>query len=139
MGQDKTNDIQRKYNAASVLCNTLDTVVPTAMSFEQKKFNEKLMAAVGDVDKFVADKLKYPSVDVLCDYFGKEQIDAIATAIYQHEVTGDSIIVADQTGVGKGRVAAGLIRFQFSSRRKPTLSQIFTETLLILVLTLTFP
>tara|TARA_R110002126_G_scaffold195921_3_gene343827 strand:+ start:3280 stop:8085 length:4806 start_codon:yes stop_codon:yes gene_type:complete len=95
------------------------------MSFEQKKFNEKLMAAVGDVDKFVADKLKYPSVDVLCDYFGKEQIDAIATAIYQHEVTGDSIIVADQTGVGKGRVAAGLIRYSVLGLKKIPL--FFTE------------
>ena len=111
MAENKSTDIQRKYNAASVLCNTLDTVVPAAMSFEQTKFNEKLIATVGDVDKYVADKLKYKTVDELCDHFGKEQIDAIATAIYQHEYTGDSIIVADQTGVGKGRVAAGLIRY----------------------------
>jgi hypothetical protein len=109
----KSQEIQRKYNAASTLCDTLDTVVPAAMSFEQKKFNEKLIASVpdGDVDKYVADKLKYKTVDELCDFFGKEQIDAIATAIWQHENTGDSIIVADQTGVGKGRVAAGLIRY----------------------------
>jgi hypothetical protein len=118
MTEGKSQDVQRKYNAASVLCNSLDTVVPSAMSFEQKKFNEKLMAAVGDVDKFVADRLKYDTVDELCNFFGKEQIDAIATAIYQHEVTGDSIIVADQTGVGKGRIAAGLIRYGILGLKK---------------------
>jgi hypothetical protein len=120
MTEDKpqSESIQREYNAASELCNALDTVVPAAMSFEQQKFNEKLMAAVGDVDKYVAEKLKYKTVDELCHFFGKEQIDAIATAIYQHEVTGDSIIVADQTGVGKGRIAAGLIRYSILGLKK---------------------
>jgi hypothetical protein len=43
--------------------------------------------------------------------FGREQIDAIATAIYAYEEKGNAIIIADQTGVGKGRTAAGLIRY----------------------------
>ena len=81
MAENKSTDIQRKYNAASVLCNTLDTVVPAAMSFEQTKFNEKLIATVGDVDKYVADKLKYKTVDELCDHFGKEQIDVAVNRV----------------------------------------------------------
>jgi hypothetical protein len=56
-------------------------------------------------------RLKYTSLTEFCKAFAREQIDAIATAIWNYEKRGNSIILADQTGVGKGRVCAGLIRY----------------------------
>ena len=130
---------QTPYYGASDVCQILDTFVPTSMADEQRKFNDFLKAFLMNkyklsVEQFVAKKLHYNSVADLCngpsqiDYsqpnwrqlmkertsvprFAQEQIDAIATAIYSHEERGDAIILADQTGVGKGRVCAGLLRY----------------------------
>lgn len=121
-------EIQTPYHPASEVCESLNTLVPTSMASELRVFNDGLKAFIQNkynmsVAEFVAMKLHYNSVDDLCydpkpDEFGKkiirfaeEQIDAIATAIYSHEERGDAIIIADQTGVGKGRTAAGIIRY----------------------------
>jgi hypothetical protein len=97
------------------------------------RFNEQMKAYIlnkykMNVDQYVAKKLHYESVDDLCfseqldelgnrkPKFAKEQIDAIATAIYSYEEKGDAIIVADQTGVGKGRIVAGLIKYAIEEK-----------------------
>ncbi len=120
--------IQAPYYPASDSCNTLDTVVPKSMAIEQKRFNQRFKSAMieigTDVDSWVAKKLHYKSASELCEdpelkdttgkpivRLAKEQIDAIGTAIWNYENNGDAIIIADQTGVGKGRVAAGLLRY----------------------------
>jgi hypothetical protein len=124
----ENNSIQKKYVPASQVCVTLNTVVPTGMANEQATFNEKLKALI-DVDKYVAEKLKYKSVEDLCYgwdrqkgekvvRFAKEQIDAIATAIYNYENSEDGIILADQTGIGKGRVATGILRYAILTLNK---------------------
>ena len=107
---------ETKYYPASESCETLDTVVPLAMAYEQKRFNQGLSISIQQiynmgVAEFVMDRLKYTTIKDFCDSFGKEQIDAIATAIWNFENTGNGIIVSDQTGVGKGRIGAGLIRY----------------------------
>ena len=107
---------QTIYYPASESCNTLDTVVPLAMAYEQKRFNQGLSITIQQiynmgVAEFVMNRLKYTTIKDFCESFGKEQIDAIATAIWNFENTGNGIIVADQTGVGKGRIGAGLIRY----------------------------
>jgi len=40
-----------------------------------------------------------------------EQIDAVAMAIYNMEERGQGMIIGDQTGIGKGRIAASIIRY----------------------------
>lgn len=110
-----------EYFAVSDVCENIGTVVPKGQSEEQKRFNLKMKSEIGNVAEYVAQKLKYRSVEDLCfgtDEKGKkvvrfanEQVDAIATIIYNYELTGDSTIIADQTGVGKGRVGAGIIRY----------------------------
>ena len=130
---------QTPYHGASEVCNVLGTFVSTSTADEQRKFNDFLKADLMNryqltVEQYVAKKLHYNSVEDLCngysqiDYnsadwrermrervkvprFAQEQIDAIAIAIYCHEERGDAIIIADQTGVGKGRIGAGLIRY----------------------------
>ena len=69
--------------------------------------------AVGDLDKFVADQLGYDSLDEMHDAFMGLQVDAIAAAIHQMQ-NGKAVIIADQTGIGKGRQAAAIIRWAAS-------------------------
>jgi hypothetical protein len=121
-------DKQIKYPSASESGFTLNTLVPASMYNELRLFNDFLRTFIATqynmtVVQYVAQKLHYKSVDDLfysdeVDELGKrkgrfsvEQIDAIAIAIYNHEINNKSIIIADQTGVGKGRTAAGLIRY----------------------------
>ena len=58
---------------------------------------------VGDLDQFVQDKLGYDSINDLHKAFMALQVDTIAAAIYNIEYKNKGIIIADQTGVGKGR------------------------------------
>jgi hypothetical protein len=120
---------QNVYPSASRSGFALKTVVPTSMHSELKMFNEYLRTYIAEeynmtVVQYVAQKLHYETVeDLFADpvklddmgnpkgRFAIEQIDGIATAIFNYEVNRDSIIIADQTGVGKGRTAAGLIRY----------------------------
>ena len=125
MATELDSEKQKAYTPASEVCISLDTVVPTSMHIEQKRFSQKLRAAIGDVDQYVADKLKYKSKEELCFYFGREQVDGIATAIYNQEENRDGIIIADSTGTGKGRQAAGLIRYAILTLNKVPI--FFTE------------
>jgi hypothetical protein len=65
---------------------------------------------VGDLDKFVTKELGYSSTKDLHDAFMGLQVDSIAAAIHAIE-RGKAVIIADQTGIGKGRQAAGIIRW----------------------------
>lgn len=105
------NEIKQvPYFPASDDCGDLGSVVPKNFAMEQKNFNSILKANF-DVSKFVMNRLGYKDLNVFCAAFAKEQIDAIATAIYNFERNGFGLIVSDQTGLGKGRVVAGLIRY----------------------------
>lgn len=62
----------------------------------------------GDLDAFVSGRLGYD--EDLGKYYSAEQIDALATAIDNVE-RGSGYIIGDQTGIGKGRFVAGMIRY----------------------------
>lgn len=105
---------QLPYYPASESCDPLNSVVPKSLAIEQKNFSlelKQIYEGEGGVAKFVMDRLQYKSIESFCNAFSKEQIDAIATAIYNFENRDFGIILADQTGIGKGRVIAGLIRY----------------------------
>lgn len=105
------------YEAASESCDSLDSYVPIGFASEQTYFNNRLKSTY-DVAEYVKDKLKYKTIEDLCKAFSKEQIDGIATAIFNWESTGNAIIISDQTGLGKGRMIAGLIRFSILNLKK---------------------
>ena len=106
----ETKGKQVPYESASDSCNDLGSVVPRSLSQESTYFNRFLKTDI-DVAKFVQKKLHYNSVEDLCKAFVKEQIDAIATSIWNFEQRDFGLIVSDQTGLGKGRIVAGLIRY----------------------------
>ncbi len=108
------------YEPASDACIILNTQVPDSMAFETKSAIEKIKQEVGgDIDNFVRHRLKYPTKAALCKVLSAEQIDAVAMAIYNIEARGQGMIIGDQTGIGKGRVAAAMIRYAVNLGVKP--------------------
>lgn len=110
---------EAEYVPMSKQCEGLDTMVPVNMRFEMYKALETIDRKVNGVDYYVQQKLKYPNLKAVCKAFAREQVDALAVAIYNIEQKGQAIILGDATGIGKGRVAAGLIRYAFMSGRIP--------------------
>ena len=90
---------------------SLGSVIPEQLAEETKYAYEKLREALGnDVEGFVANRLQF-SPEELALALAQEQVDGIAFAIYNIEARGQSVIIGDQTGIGKGRQAAALIRY----------------------------
>jgi predicted RNA methylase len=108
------------YEPASEACIVLNTQVPDSMAFETRKAILDIKVEVGgDIDNFVRHRLKYKSKAELCKVLSAEQIDAVAMAIYNIEARGQGMIIGDQTGIGKGRVAAAMIRYAVVQGHKP--------------------
>jgi hypothetical protein len=132
----KTNDLEREalelqklfggsglgapYEPASEACIVLNTQVPDSMAFETRTAILSIKQEVGgDIDNFVRHRLKYKTKAELCKVLSAEQIDAVAMAIYNIEARGQGMIIGDQTGIGKGRVAAAMIRYAVMQGHKP--------------------
>jgi P-loop containing NTP hydrolase pore-1/C-terminal domain on Strawberry notch homologue len=108
------------YIPTSDSCNILDTVAPDAMTYEMHEAMHQIKFSVGgDIDEFVRDKLGYSSKSELCEKLSAEQIDAVAMAIYNIEAKQQGCIIGDQTGIGKGRIAAAMIRYGVLQGLKP--------------------
>jgi len=98
----------------------LETHVPDSMSEETHIAARKIKKHLGgNVFGFVQKKLGYKSGDELEKALSAEQIDAVALAIYNIEFRRQSLIVGDQTGIGKGRVAAAMIRYANQQNKIP--------------------
>lgn len=108
------------YMPASESCVVLNTQVPDSMAFETQTAIARIKEEVGgDIDKFVRHRLQYPTKTALCKALSAEQIDAVAMAIYNIEARGQGMIIGDQTGIGKGRIAASMIRYAVCQGMKP--------------------
>lgn len=116
----KQGELGAPYEPASNACIVLDTQVPDSMAYETQEALAQIKEAVGgDVDNFVRDRLGYPTKTALCKALSAEQTDAVMMAIYNIEARGQGMIIGDQTGIGKGRVAAGIIRYACHQGLKP--------------------
>lgn len=106
------DELGMPYTPASTSCVVLNTVVPDSMGFETHAALQRIKEAVGgDIDEYVRIKLNYRSKVELCKALSAEQIDAVAMSIYNIEERGVGMIIGDQTGIGKGRIAASIIRY----------------------------
>ncbi len=99
---------------------SLDTLIPVNMADAARAAMERVEQRHGSIDSFIAERLDYES-DAHGPYFvdadgekkrpfAAEQIDALASAIDNIE-RGTAFISGSQTGIGKGRVAAGVLRY----------------------------
>ncbi len=98
---------------------SLQVDIPDSMGFEMQDALNAMHLKVGDVDQYVTRKLKYKNVDEMHNAIAAEQIDAVALAIYNIEQKGQGVIIGDQTGIGKGRQAAAMIRYGWAQGMQP--------------------
>ncbi len=101
-----------KYNSASGdTIQSLGSMIPSQLEDETLHASAKLIEALGgDVTSFVANRLQM-SPEELPIALAAEQVDGVALAIYNIEARSQSVIIGDQTGIGKGRQAAAMIRY----------------------------
>lgn len=112
-----TTALQVPYAPKST-ATPVGTLVPTNMQTAIARALSKLESQVGNLDAYVATKLEYGTPENLHRYFSAEQVDAIALGIHNLD-KGAGFIIGDQTGVGKGRVVAAMIRYAKLSDRIP--------------------
>lgn len=87
----------------------MNTLIPRNMAFEVQKSLNRIVKEKGNMDNYVRNALKYESTKQLWKGLGAEQVDAVGLYLKQFE-NEQGIIIADQTGIGKGRQAAAVIR-----------------------------
>ncbi|MAQ76901.1 MAG: helicase [Aquimarina sp.] len=87
----------------------MHTLIPKNMAFEVQKSLNRIVKEKGNIDNYVRNALKYISTATLWKAFSAEQVDGIALYLKQFE-RRQGIIIADQTGIGKGRQAAAVLR-----------------------------
>ena len=113
----KVNDFQAEYQTASEGFND-GVLTPVNMASYTQTALASIQDRHGSIDKFVADRLGYKSKQELQKAFMGLQADAVALAVDAIE-KGRAIIIGDQTGVGKGRQAAGVIRYALQQTKTP--------------------
>ncbi len=86
------------------------TLIPFNMASAAQQALERFEQHHGDIDEYLAIRLGYASVAELHGYFSAEQVDASALAISNIE-RGAGFITGDQTGIGKGRICASIMRY----------------------------
>jgi hypothetical protein len=97
---------------------SLESVAPAAMVEAMDKMLTKIEKEHGNIDAFVTRELGYDSIEDMHNALAAEQVDSVAMAIYQMK-HGQGMIIGDQTGVGKGRQMAALIRWACRQGKKP--------------------
>lgn len=103
----KQNEYQAPYVSASAI-GTPTTMVPRPLEGASREALSRVVRLHGDVDVWVAAELGYATED-LGKHFSPEQIDALALKIHAED-RRRGFLNADQTGVGKGRWIAGVMR-----------------------------
>ena len=122
-GQTET-EFDLPYEPRSKSGFVVGTLVPRAMRDAMKNALDKIEAEHGDIDEYVAKELGYTVDQVIGKdgedgYFSAEQVDALAMAI-KNVSENKGFIIGDQTGIGKGRFVAAMIRYALKSGRIPT-------------------
>jgi hypothetical protein len=112
-----SDSLQAGYTPTST-GNSLELLIPTNMRDGSEAAVARVDAEVGGVDDYVTDKLGYSSTKEMKKYFSAEQIDAVALAIRNIE-SGTALVIADQTGTGKGRINAAVLRYARLQKKIP--------------------
>lgn len=108
-----------KYKSAANNVTSLGSVVPKQLVEDTTKALSKLKVALGgDVSGYVACRL-HMNMTELKDALAAEQVDGVALAMYNIGKRAQSVIIGDQTGIGKGRQAAAMIRYGLLSGYLP--------------------
>ena len=104
---ERVNDTQVRYRPMSKV-NPTGAVVPSSMAAATWTALEALRGRVGDVDGWLCGRLRW-TVKQLGHYLTSEQVDGVALALDAAD-RQEGLIIADQTGFGKGRILAATAR-----------------------------
>lgn len=115
-GKEQETENQVEYTPHST-ASSVGTLVPRAMRDAIDASLQKIEDQVGSLDEYVAERLAMDP-DTVQSNFSAEQIDALALAIKNAE-EGRGFIIGDQTGIGKGRVVAAMIRYALVNDKTP--------------------
>jgi len=115
-GQEQETASQVTYTPKSSAI-AVGTLAPKAMAQSIQDSIDRIESQVGNVDEFVAESLEMDP-DTLREKFSAEQIDALVLAI-RNAQEGKGFIIGDQTGVGKGRVVAAMIKYAMINGKIP--------------------
>lgn len=111
-------ETQVAYEPRSTSGKPLGTLVPKNMRDATQNALMSLADDVGgDIDGYVAKTLGL-TPDEMTKTLAPEQIDALGLALHNID-KGSAFIIGDQTGIGKGRVNAMIIRHAIRSGRTP--------------------
>ncbi|MBR4369740.1 MAG: strawberry notch family protein, partial [Victivallales bacterium] len=126
---EATGELNVRYQPASN-SKPLDTVAPKYLADAMAASLNRLQDKVGNLDQYVMEQLGYDSLDELYDKLAGEQVDGVAMAINAMS-NGDGFILGDQTGIGKGRQCAAVMRWAIRNGKIPILvterSNLFTD------------
>jgi hypothetical protein len=128
----QSTDLQVQYVPRASNFVSVGTLVPKAMMSAVDRSLDNLVERLRNgndkykdlsdpqiIERFIEDRLGYKEGEPRDQgYFSAEQADALAMAIDSHE-RGGSFIVGDQTGVGKGRIVAGMLRYAAQQKLIP--------------------
>lgn len=102
------NQVRAINQANEILLNYIDQI--SACS----PVNYNAQVASGEfpttVDAYVAHKLQYENFEALKSAYACEQVDAVAHIVLRFD-KNMPVLIGDQTGLGKGRVAAASLRY----------------------------
>lgn len=112
-------DAETAYTPSSDTCVTLNTKVPAFMHFEIHEAVNKVREEIGDFNDYLIEKLAFKDNSELCEALAAEQIDSVVLAIYNIEKKSQGVIIGHQTGIGKGRIAAAMLRYAKLVGKKP--------------------
>jgi len=115
-GQEQETETQVAYTPESGAAS-VGTLVPRAMRDSIAASLKRVSDSVGNIDEFVAEKLGFDP-ETLRANFSAEQVDALALSIVSAEA-GKGFIIGDQTGIGKGRVVAAMLRYAMRNDKVP--------------------
>ena len=115
-GQEEETSSQVTYTPKSSAI-AVGTLAPRAMAQAIQDSIDRIESQVGNVDDFVAEALEMDP-ETLRENFSAEQIDALVLAI-RNAQEGKGFIIGDQTGVGKGRVVAAMIKYALINDKIP--------------------
>lgn len=102
------NKFQARYEPMSGVGKPVATV-PVHLAAPTRAALERVVAKHGDIDGWVSSELGW-SVSEMAGYLSPEQVDAVALGM-RAALNRRGFILADQTGLGKGRVLAALLRW----------------------------
>ncbi len=101
------NRFQTPYQAASRV-GQATTMVPRNLEGATREALERVIKVHPDIDRWVAGELAMTPAQ-LGEVFSPEQVDALALEFFALD-NGRAFLIADDTGIGKGRQIAGVMR-----------------------------